>query len=71
MKVLELTTEQADSLRNQVLCTQSGDKFNPIEDANGVFIITLKEREKCTIREFDWLNNLDEIDYIAKEYEPL
>lgn len=62
--VLLLTEEQKDLLVGQLFDNDS--YFNPIQDRNGNWIISLEERDYNTNPEFTWVNDLPEI-----EYEPI
>lgn len=58
MIVAQLTIEQASELK-EVEFTK-GNKFNPILDANGNYIISLEEVEQCDI---EWVKNLPTIEF--------
>jgi hypothetical protein len=62
MIVYQLTPEQAEQLRGVEYV--SGVTFNPIEDANGTWIISSEEVSTTTI---DWVKQLPAIEYISKE----
>jgi hypothetical protein len=68
MKVLQLTEAQKDSiLGNKYDGVQS---FNPVQDADSVWIISLEEKNQCTNTDFiSLLDSLPEIDYKQPEYE--
>ena len=60
--VYQLTPEQAEQLRGvQYVADMT---FNPIEDANGNWIISQEEVSSTTI---DWVKQLPAIEYISKE----
>lgn len=61
MKVLKLTNEQKDLLINKLYDDDS--YFNPIIDADNNWIISVEERDNCVYSEFDWIKELEEIDY--------
>jgi hypothetical protein len=62
MIVYQLTPEQAEQLRGVEYV--SDVTFNPIEDANGTWIISSEEVSSTTI---DWVKQLPAIEYISKE----
>ena len=64
--VYQLTPEQAEQLRGvQYVADMT---FNPIEDANGNWIISNEEVSSTTI---EWVKQLPAIEYIPKESLPL
>jgi hypothetical protein len=58
IQVALLTHEQADSLRG--VEAVAGNYFNPIQDADGNWIISVEEVEQCTIQ---WVKELPLIEY--------
>jgi hypothetical protein len=65
-QVYQLTPEQAEQLRGvQYVADMT---FNPIEDANGNWIISGEEVSSTTI---EWVKQLPAIEYIQKEVLPL
>jgi hypothetical protein len=62
MIVYQLTPEQAEQLRGVEYV--SDVTFNPIEDANGTWIISSEEVSSTTI---DWVKQLPAIEYTSKE----
>ena len=65
-QVYQLTPEQAEQLRGvQYVADMT---FNPIEDANGNWIISGEEVSSTTI---EWVKELPAIEYIPKEVLPL
>ena len=58
MTVAQLTTEQAEQLTGIEFAPDNF--FNPIQDADGNFIISLEEVEQTTI---DWVKTLPRIEY--------
>ena len=58
MTVAQLTTEQAEQLKGIEFAPDN--YFNPIQDADGNFIISLEEVEQTTI---DWVKTLPRIEY--------
>jgi hypothetical protein len=66
IEVFQLTPEQAEQLRGvQYVADMT---FNPIQDANGNWIISSEEVSSSTI---DWVKQLPAIEYIPKESLPL
>jgi len=66
IEVFQLTPEQAEQLRGvQYVADMT---FNPIQDANGTWIISGEEVTSTTI---DWVKQLPAIEYIPKETLPL
>jgi hypothetical protein len=64
--VYQLTPEQAEQLRGvQYVADMT---FNPIQDANGIWIISGEEVSSTTI---EWVKQLPAIEYIPKEVLPL
>jgi len=53
-----LTTEQADSLKGVEFVPDN--YFNPIQDSEGNWIISVEEVNQCSI---DWVKSLPLIDY--------
>lgn len=43
--------------------------FNPIQDANDNWIISIEEIEFCTVEEFQWVKQLPLIEYKPKVTE--
>ena len=68
MKVLLLTEEQKDLLVNKSYTNDS--YFNPIQDIDDNWVISLEERDFCTNVEFMWVNDLPEIEYKPKPVQP-
>lgn len=58
MTVVQLTTEQAESLMGVEVVTDN--LFNPIQDKNGNWIISVEERDQCSI---EWVKSCPEIVY--------
>jgi hypothetical protein len=66
MTVFQITPEQAEQLRGvQYVADMT---FNPIQDANGTWIISGEEVSSTTI---EWVKQLPAIEYIPKESLPL
>jgi hypothetical protein len=66
IEVYQLTTEQADQLRGVEYVKDM--TFNPIEDANGNWIISIEEVNSTTI---EWVKELLKIEFVPKENLPL
>jgi len=65
--VIQLTEEQAASLRGQEV--SPSNLFHPIQDSNGVWIISIEEMNQCENENFAWLKDCPQIDYspVTKE----
>jgi hypothetical protein len=61
-----LTEEQKNSIVGQQFTTDSF--FNPIQDKNDNWIISVEEMAYCTNSTFLWVKDLDLIPYERKEY---
>lgn len=61
MMVALLTLEQKDSLVGQLYAPDS--YFNPIQDINNNWVISLEEVNQCVNPEFMWVKDLPEIPY--------
>ena len=59
-----LTIEQKDLIVGQEYTTDS--YFNPIQDLNDNWIISIEEMEYCTNVDYLWVKNLDLIIYEPK-----
>jgi len=62
MKVAKLTQQQADELKGKEYAKDS--VFNPIQDANDNWVISIEEVEACDI---EWIKKLPMIDYNPKK----
>jgi hypothetical protein len=62
MIVYQLTEQQKNELVGQFFAPAS--MFNPIQDANGIWIITDQEVNGCTNPDFLWVQNLPTITYV-------
>jgi hypothetical protein len=64
MKVALLTPEQKELLVGK----QYSDSiyFNPTEDINGNWIISIEEQEQCSADEYQWVKDLPLIDFDKK-----
>ena len=60
-----LTIEQKDELVGQWY--DSDSYFNPIQDANDDWIISVEEVDQCVNPDFLWVKDLPLIEYIPKE----
>lgn len=60
-----LTIEQKDSLVGQLYAPDS--YFNPIQDANDNWVISIEEIENNENPAFDWLLNLEMVIFVPKE----
>jgi hypothetical protein len=69
MEVLLLTEQQKDSLVGQLYADDS--YFNPIQDIDDNWIISLEERNFCVNNEFIWVKDLPLIEYNPKPYPPI
>jgi len=61
MIVYKLTPQQADELRGTMYAADS--YFNPIQDANDDWIISVEEVEATSI---EWVKDLPPIEYVLK-----
>jgi hypothetical protein len=59
-----LTPEQKDEIFGQLYTDNS--YFNPIQDFNDNWIISIEEMEFCTVEQFAWVKELTLIEYIPK-----
>lgn len=64
IEVYQLTPEQAEQLRGIEYVTDM--TFNPIQDANGNWIISQEEVSSTTI---DWVKELPAIEYVPKQID--
>lgn len=67
MLVALLTIEQKDQLIGQIYTNDS--YFNPIQDCNDDWIISLEEIEYCNNPSFSWVTTLPTIEYCIKIVE--
>jgi hypothetical protein len=63
-QVALLTEEQKNLLSDQLYTTDS--YFNPIQDCNDNWIISIEEIQFCDNQEFIWVKNLPLIEYCEK-----
>jgi hypothetical protein len=64
-----LTESQKNELLGQLYDEDS--YFNPIQDINDNWIISVEEMEFCVNPEFQWVKDLPLIEYVAKPAPPL
>ena len=64
MKVGLLTTTQKNKLINKEFSKDS--LFNPIQDKNKNWVISVEEIENCTNEDFAWMKELPLIDFEPK-----
>ncbi len=62
MTVAQLTQEQAEQLKGVEFVTDNF--FNPIQDLNLNWVISLEEQKQCDIQ---WVKDLPRIEYLPKE----
>ena len=62
-----LTDVQKDELVGQLYTEDS--YFNPIQDADDNWIISVEEMEFCTVEQFAWVKDIPLIEYVAKVVE--
>ncbi len=62
MIVYQLTEQQKNELVGQLFAPAS--MFNPVQDANGIWIITDQEVNGCVNPNFLWVQNLPTITYV-------
>lgn len=64
MKIHKLTEEQKDLLVNKMFI--KNNYFNPIQDANNNWVVSIEEVDMCNVEEFMWVKELELI-----EFEPV
>jgi hypothetical protein len=64
MIVAILTIEQKEQLQGQQYATDSF--FNPIQDLNNNWVISVEEIEQNTNVDFSWLANLKLVEHLPK-----
>lgn len=69
MIVAILTQEQKEQLVGQEYTTDS--YFNPIQDANNNWVISVEEIDSCKNEYFAWIKELQLITYEPKEVTPI
>jgi hypothetical protein len=66
MIVKKLTAEQAQSLYGQTFANDA--YFNPIQDVNDNWVISMQESDGCNHAEFAWVKDLPEILFMPKRF---
>jgi hypothetical protein len=61
MIVHKLTTTQKGKLVGKEYATDM--KFNPTQDADGFWFISVEEVEQCTVESFQWVKDLPTINH--------
>lgn len=61
-----LTLEQKNDIFEMLYDEDS--YFNPIQDADDNWIISIEEIENCTVEQFQWVKQLPLIEYKPKEH---
>ena len=64
MEVIKLTQEQKDQIQNQRFAIDS--YFNPIQDLEDNWIISVEEQELCIHPDFDWIKHCPRLEYKPK-----
>lgn len=64
MEVVLLTETQKQEIENRKFTTDS--YFNPIQDEDSNWIISIEEQEHCTNPDFDWIKQCPKIEYKPK-----
>lgn len=64
-----LTVEQKDLLIGQLYAPDS--YFNPVQDLNDNWVISVEEMAYCTNEEFMWVKDLELIPYEPKQAPPM
>lgn len=67
MKVGKLTFEQKNLLLGQKV--QDSWYFNPVQDFDGNWVISIEEINNNQNPNFDWLNEIEQIDWNPPIYE--
>jgi len=62
-----LTEQQKNELVGQQYTTDS--YFNPIQDFQDNWVISVEEINYCTEENFEWVKNLSLIDYLPKQID--
>ena len=62
--VYRLTAGQANSLRRRAYTKDM--YFNPVQDADGSWFISVEEVAQCNIPQFAWVKNLQLVPYKPK-----
>lgn len=64
-----LTEQQKDLLVGQLYAPDS--YFNPLQDINLNWIISIEEMEQCVNSDFMWVKDLPLIEYVPKPSPPI
>ena len=64
MEVILLTEEQAQEIKGRKFTTDS--YFNPIQDEDNNWAISVMEQDLCTNPDFDWIKRCPLIEYKPK-----
>lgn len=67
MQVGLLTTQQKESIQGQLYAPDS--YFNPIQDINDDWVISIEEINHCVNYDYIWVKDLPLIEYVAKDLE--
>ena len=67
MQVGLLTLKQKNEIEGKEFAPDSF--FNPIQDKNNNWVISVQEMEQATIPPYDWVHELPLIDYVPIEVE--
>ena len=65
MQVGLLTIEQKNEIEGKEFAPNSF--FNPIQDANLNWVISIQEMEQATIPPYQWVHDLPLIEFVPKE----
>ena len=65
MQVGLLTLKQKQQIEGKEFAPDSF--FNPIQDANNNWVISIQETEQATIPTYEWVHELPLIDYVPIE----
>jgi len=68
MDVGLLTIEQKELIQGQLYAPDS--YFNPIQDINNEWVISIQEMDNCVVEEFLWVKDLPLIEYLPKPSPP-
>jgi hypothetical protein len=64
MEVVLLTETQKQEIENRKFATDS--YFNPIQDEDSNWIISIEEQDQCINPDFDWIKQCPKIEYKPK-----
>jgi hypothetical protein len=64
MEVVLLTETQKQEIENRKFATDS--YFNPIQDEDSNWIISIEEQDQCINPDFDWIKQCPQIEYKPK-----